>query len=153
MIAISFKDSKKTSCAEMLKNITGLVEELYREHEHLVMTDHISSSLKERYKKYLTVPANREDLEQNLKFLSEFLHKAYDKNPMIFIDEYDTPLTHAYQYDFLDDLGGFFRNMLSSALKGNPYLEKSLMTGILRVSKNELLSGLNNIEIYKFARN
>ncbi len=148
VIAISFKDSKQTSYAEMLKNIIGLVEKLYREHEALLNSDSISSSMKERYQSYLTGSANREDVEQSLSFLSEFLHKAHGKKPMIFIDEYDTPLTHAYQYDFLDDLGGFLRNMLSSALKGNPYLEKGLMTGILRVSKNELLSGLNNIEIY-----
>lgn len=148
VIAISFKDSKQTSYADMLRNIAGLIEELYREHENLLSSGLISISMKERYQKYLTGSASREDLEQSLKFLSEFLYKTHGKNPMIFIDEYDTPLTHAYQYEFLNELGSFLRNMLSSALKGNPYLEKGLMTGILRVSKNELLSGLNNIKIY-----
>jgi hypothetical protein len=91
---------------------------------------------------------NDEQLQSSIAFLSEFLYKAHGKKAIILIDEYDSPLTHAYQHHFLEPLSDFMRDMLSAALKTNPFLEKGLMTGILRVSKNNMLSGLNNLEVY-----
>lgn len=91
---------------------------------------------------------NLAELGQSLSFLSEFLKNIYKKGAIILIDEYDSPLSCAYQYGFLESFSLLMRNMLSAALKGNAYLEKGLMTGIFHVSKNEMLSGLNNLEIY-----
>lgn len=154
VISISFKDTKELSLDSTIDQLRDLIQELYREHEKLLNSEKITESYRELFKQYLSGKVNSEQLQKSLKFLSEFLYKANgNKKVIILIDEYDTPLTHAYQNGFLDPISSFMRNMFSAALKGNPYLEKGLMTGILRVSKNELLSGLNNLKIYSLFDN
>jgi len=113
---------------------------------------------KKMLEKYLLGTVNIAQMQKSLKFLSEILFKIYEKNAFILIDEYDTPLTSAYLYtpknelnsekSFIYRLTDFMRNLFSSSLKSNAYLEKGLITGILRVSKNNMLSGLNNLESY-----
>ena len=103
---------------------------------------------KAKFHKYLDGSVNNEELQSALKFLSKVLHKAHGKKVIILIDEYDAPLTKAYEHKFLDELSDFMRNVFSAALKGNGHLKKGLMTGILRVSKNSMLSGLNNPDVY-----
>jgi len=148
VIAISFKDSKQETLESMFNNMKSLIVELYREHEALLLSGSLSESTKALVKRYLNGAIQASELGQSLKFLSEVLKTVTGKRVIILIDEYDSPLTFAYQYGFLESFSLFMRNMLSAALKDNPYLEKGLMTGILRVSKNEMLSGLNNLEIY-----
>ena len=112
-------------------------------------SDKIDEDDKREFQKYLDGSANNEELQSSLKFLSEFLYRAHgNKEAIILIDEYDSPLTSAYEHKFLDKLSDFLRNMFSAALKTNPFLGKGLMTGILRVSKNSMLSGLSNLEVY-----
>jgi len=147
VIFISFKDVDGSSYDEMVRRIRGLIKNLYEEHEsQFDLVD--SPSMKKSFNEYLNGESNDGDLQDSLRFLSKFLFKAYKKRAIILIDEYDTPLTHAYQKNYLDDISIFFRNMYSATLKDNGYLEKGLMTGILRVSKNQMLSGLNNLMVY-----
>ena len=154
VISITFKDTKEPSLEATINQLRDLVQELYREHKKSLSFEHIDVDDKALFQHYLDGSVNNEQLQKSLKFLSEFLYKANgNKKVIILIDEYDTPLTHAYQHGFLDPISSFMRNMFSAALKGNPYLEKGLMTGILRVSKNELLSGLNNLVIYSLFDN
>lgn len=148
VISITFKDVKNSTYAEAIEKIHVLVMGLYREHKKMLLSEKLDEEDKKLFKKYLSETISQAELEQSLYVLSEFLFKVYEKKVIILIDEYDSPLTNAYQYKFLEPLSLFLRNMFSSALKGNPFIEKGLMTGILRVSKNELLSGLNNVEIY-----
>jgi hypothetical protein len=148
VICIAFKDIKESSYPAMLENIKILIVKLYRAHEAQLASDRVSSATKTLFEKYLSGTVSEQELSQSLSFLSEFLCKTFDKKVIILIDEYDSPLTHAYQHNFLDKMSDFMRNMFSSALKSNPFLEKGLMSGILRVSKNDLLSGLNNLKIY-----
>lgn len=130
------------------------MKELYREHKKALSSEHIDVDDKALFQQYLEGSVDNATLQAALKCLSEFLYKANgNKKVVILIDEYDTPLTHAYQNGFLDPISNFMRNMFSATLKGNLYLEKGLMTGILRVSKNELLSGLNNLKIYSLFDN
>jgi len=148
VIFISFKDIKEFAYEAAINRINVLVQELYAEHESLLSSDKLSASNKKKFSKYLEGAVNHEELQQALKFLSAVLHKAYGKKTIILIDEYDAPLTKAYEYKFLDKLSDFMRNIFSAALKGNGHLEKGLMTGILRISKDNMLSGLNNPDIY-----
>lgn len=147
VIFITFKDVKESSYERTIEKIRNLIKSLYREHASQLelIKESASRSLFEQYLNGLT---NDESLALSLTFLSEFLFRTSGKKAIILIDEYDTPLTHAYQNCFLDEVSNFMRNMFSAALKGNVYLEKGGMTGILRVSKNELLSGLNNLKMY-----
>jgi hypothetical protein len=148
VIFMTFKDAKELSFLETISKLRVLIQELYREHEKIRYSDKMSTASKAVFQQYLEGSSSDGQLQQSLMFLSECLYRAYGEKAIILIDEYDSPLTCAYHYGFLDSLSLFMRNMFSAALKGNPFLEKGLMTGILRVSKNELLSGLNNVEIY-----
>lgn len=153
VIFITFKDTKEPSFASTMNQLRDLIQELYREHEKILNAEKMSPSDKALYQHYLDGSVNDEQLQKALKVLSEFLHKAYGKKAIILIDEYDTPLTHAYQKGFLEPLSEFMRDIFSTALKDNAFLEKGLMTGILRVSKNNMLSGLNNPEVYTLLDN
>ena len=155
VIFITLKDvkeplghDKKEPASQAISKIRVLIKELYRQHTHLLNSDKIDEDDKKEFKRYCGGETNNQELEGALRFLSEFLYKAYEKKVIILIDEYDTPLSSAYEHGYIDELSDFMRNLFSAALKSNPYLEKGLMTGILRVSQNSMLSGLNNLETY-----
>jgi hypothetical protein len=80
-------------------------------------------------------------------FLSECLYQYYEKKVIILIDEYDVPLENAYYSGFYDEMTVFIRSLFESALKSNPYLEFSVITGCLRISKESIFTGLNNLKI------
>lgn len=82
-----------------------------------------------------------------LMYLSDYLSRFYQKKVLIFLDEYDTPLQEAYIHGYWDELTGFLRSLLNAAFKTNPYLERGLMTGITRISKESIFSDLNNLSI------
>ncbi|MGL5023891.1 MAG: AAA family ATPase [Cetobacterium sp.] len=104
--------------------------------------------LQNEYDKYnLTLEKKRENQENAILDLSKFLYEKYKKKVIILIDEYDTPLVTAHSQEYYDEAIFFFRNFLSAALKGNPYLEFSVLTGILRVAKESIFSGLNNLAV------
>ncbi|MGL5349518.1 MAG: AAA family ATPase [Cetobacterium sp.] len=104
--------------------------------------------IKKEYKKYgLPLEEKRDTQENSLLNLSEHLYEKYGKKVIILIDEYDTPLVTAHSQGYYDEAIFFFRNVLSAALKGNPYLEFAILTGILRIAKESIFSGLNNLTV------
>ncbi|MGL5621587.1 AAA family ATPase, partial [Cetobacterium sp.] len=104
--------------------------------------------IKKEYKKYGFVLEDKRDAQENsLLNLSEQLYEKFGKKVIILIDEYDTPLVTAHSQGYYDEAIFFFRNVLSAALKGNPYLEFAVLTGILRVAKESIFSGLNNLTV------
>ena len=104
--------------------------------------------LQNEYDKYgLTLERRRESQENALLDLSKFLYEKCNKKVVILIDEYDTPLVTAHSEGYYNEAIFFFRNFLSAALKGNPYLEFAVLTGILRVAKESIFSGLNNLAV------
>ncbi|MDX8334920.1 AAA family ATPase [Candidatus Cetobacterium colombiensis] len=104
--------------------------------------------LQNEYDKYnLILEKKRENQENAILDLSKFLYEKYGKKVIILIDEYDTPLVTAHSQGYYEEAIFFFRNFLSAALKGNPYLEFSVLTGILRVAKESIFSGLNNLSV------
>lgn len=147
VIFISFKDVKEKEFDKALAKIKSLVKELYREHEFLLLSDKLSEASKKIFNDYLNGEPGQAELEQAIKLLSELLSKHYGKSVYILIDEYDAPLNAAYG-NYLDDITLFMKNLFSAALKGNSYLKKGLMTGILRISKASMLSGLNNVKTH-----
>lgn len=88
------------------------------------------------------------DFQSSLKNLSEYLSRCHGINPVILIDEYDMPLHGAFVYGYYQEMVLFIRNLLSGCLKDNIYLEKAVLTGILRVAKESIFSGLNNLDVY-----
>ena len=102
----------------------------------------------ENGKKIWEKTGDEADMKSSLADLTRYVYLHYGVKPWLLIDEYDTPLNSAYLKGYISDLTEFMRNFFSASLKDNQYLEKGVMTGILRVSKDSMLSGLNNLHVY-----
>ncbi|MGD0466289.1 MAG: AAA family ATPase [Gammaproteobacteria bacterium] len=149
VIFVSFKDLKGQDYDSINAQIKGTIAELYREHRNLIKTKNVEPEEIRIYERILNKEGDDNDLSSSLKFLSELLYKHYGKNVFILIDEYDNAINNFFNKpEILEKLTDFFSNLFSSCLKGNKYLEKGLVTGILRVAKANIFSGLNNLEEY-----
>ena len=127
----------------------ALADEIYNEfvrHRYVLQSDALLPIEKERYENLINRRANKEELAKAFAFLSMCLFKYHKKKAIILIDEYDVPLENAYFRGFYDEMIDFIRSLFESALKTNPYLEKSVITGCLRISKESIFTGLNNLE-------
>lgn len=146
IIYLSLKDLKLNSFEETIEEIKNLIAELYEEHIYIL--ENLSSFNKNIFNHVLNRNANMVELRNSLKFLSKILTDFYRKNVVLIIDEYDTPIVSAYEYGYYDEIITFFRPFLSSVLKDNKHLQMGIMTGILRVAKEGIFSGLNNLSVY-----
>ena len=127
----------------------ALADEIYNEfvrHRYVLQSDALLPIEKERYENLINRRAGKEELAKAFAFLSMCLFKYHKKKAIILIDEYDVPLENAYFRGFYDKMIDFIRSLFESALKTNPYLEKSVITGCLRISKESIFTGLNNLE-------
>ncbi|MGL5348987.1 MAG: AAA family ATPase [Cetobacterium sp.] len=144
VIYISLKDIKVSNWTECLEEIKKLLKDLFNSKRYI--RESLDESEKIDFDK-IEFLNETGDFVRALKNLSKYLFKFYGKKVIILIDEYDTPLVTAHSQGYYDEAIFFFRNFLSAALKGNPYLELSVLTGILRVAKESIFSGLNNINV------
>lgn len=145
VIFISLKEIKNLSWNESLLSIKKLISKLYTELEYI--TEKLDFKEKERYLGLKNME-NDVDLETSLQLLSIYLYKYYGEKVVLLIDEYDTPLINAYENNYYDEAVNFFRIFYGSSLKGNEYLEFAVMTGILKIVKEGIFSGLNNVAVY-----
>ena len=149
VIMVSFKDVHADNFQGAYDSIYLLLKKLYGSFEYLLKSDKLNSDERDEFYAILDRSANQQQLEQSLKLLSTCLYRHHGKRSYILIDEYDAPLNKAYgNPTYLNALVAFMRNLFSASLKGNNSLEKGVLTGILRVSKDSMLSGLNNLETY-----
>ena len=128
----------------------ALADEIYNEfmrHRYVLQSDALLPIEKERYENLLNRRADEKEVAKAFAFLSECLFKYHGKNTIILIDEYDVPLENAYFRGFYDKMIDFIRSLFESALKTNPYLERSVITGCLRISKESICTGLNNLKV------
>ena len=109
-------------------------------------SDIISDTEKARYISFLEHP-NEQDISYTLNDLSDYLSRYYGKDVIILLDEYDTPMQEAYVSGYWEELAAFTRSLFNSTFKTNPYLERAIMTGITRVSKESIFSDLNNLKV------
>ena len=145
VIYLSFKDIKYLTWEKSSEKIKNLISSLYDCFEFI----------KEKLnKKQLITFENiwlqkeNADWENSLKILSEYLHKYYNQKVVILIDEYDATIVSAYENNYYNEAMEFFRNFYSTVLKNNEFLHLGVMTGILRVAKEGIFSGLNNLTVY-----
>ncbi len=126
-----------------------LVDEICKEFQRhsYVLQGEMSERNREKFGRIQRGKASTEEYAKALGFLSECLYKYHGKNAIILIDEYDVPLENAYFEGFYDKMIKFIRSLFESALKTNPYLEKAVITGCLRISKESIFTGLNNLKI------
>lgn len=146
VIFFSFADIKGQTFTSAREAICQVIQDLYAEFGFLKESERLSQEEKDYFS--LVAPMMSDAVAaMSLKRLSMCLHSYYGKKVLIFLDEYDTPLQEAYMYGFWDELTGFMRGLFNSTFKTNPYLERALLTGITRVSKESIFSDLNNLTV------
>ena len=146
VIFLSFKDVKCSSWQETFQKISKLISLEFMLHNELESSSVLSSYEKEQYHRFASENINEVDCQMGLQLLSLLLHKHYDKECVIIIDEYDTPIQQDHLCDFYNEIVDFMRNFFSGGLKDNPHLAFGFLTGILRVAKESIFSGMNNLK-------
>lgn len=146
VIFISFASVKETKLENAKYRICSLVSEIYEANRYLLKGDLLSDNEKEQF---VNVKANMNSIGvvDAIKLLAGYMERYYGKKVIILIDEYDTPLQEAYVGGYWNDMVGFIRSFFNSTLKTNPYLDRAIMTGITRVSKESIFSDLNNLNV------
>lgn len=148
VIFLSFKDVKCSSWEDTFQQMKELIITEYQRHVELETSDRLSIYEKEKYKKIARGEVGSVECQMSLELLSRLLAKHHEEKAIIIIDEYDTPIQQGHICGFYQDVVAFMRNLFSGGLKDNPSLAFGFMTGILRVAKESIFSGLNNITIY-----
>ena len=146
VIFLSFKDVKCSSWQETFQKISKLISLEFMRHNELESSSVLSSYEKEQYHRFASENINEVDCQMGFQLLSLLLHKHYDKECVIIIDEYDTPIQQGHLCDFYNEIVDFMRNFFSGGLKDNPHLAFGFLTGILRVAKESIFSGMNNLK-------
>lgn len=146
VIFLSFKDVKCSSWQETFQKISKLISLEFMRHNELENSSVLSSYEKKQYHRFASENINEVDCQMGLQLLSLLLHKHYNKECVIIIDEYDTPIQQGHLCDFYNDIVDFMRNFFSGGLKDNPHLAFGFLTGILRVAKESIFSRMNNLK-------
>ncbi|MGN0204813.1 MAG: AAA family ATPase [Coprococcus sp.] len=146
VISLSFANVKETNYVNVRKKICMMLAELYTSHSFLLDSDALDEGDREFFQR-VSVDMDDVDATMAIHYLSKFLYNYYGKKVIILLDEYDTPMQEAYVDGYWNELVAFTRSMFNSAFKTNPFLERAIMTGITRVSKESIFSDLNNLEV------
>ncbi len=145
VLFLSFAGVKATSFSDARKSICQIIKNLYNKYDFLLESGHLNENEREMYH---SISVNMENYlaASSLSALSDYLMRYYGKKVIILLDEYDTPMQEAYVYGYWNKMVSFVRNLFNCTFKTNPFLERAIMTGITRVSKESVFSDLNNIE-------
>lgn len=146
VLFLSFAAVKTNTYENARRQICSLIASLYDENMYLLNGDTLNEREKKRFQT-VTPEMNDADAVMALQNLCLFLSKYYGKKVIVLLDEYDTPLQESYAYGYWRELTAFTRSLFNATFKTNPYLERAIMTGITRVSKESIFSDLNNLEV------
>lgn len=146
VLFLSFAAVKTNTYENARRQICSLIASLYDENMYLLNDDTLNEREKKRFQA-VTPEMNDADAVMALQNLCLFLSKYYGKKVIVLLDEYDTPLQESYAYGYWRELTAFTRSLFNATFKTNPYLERAIMTGITRVSKESIFSDLNNLEV------
>ena len=153
LIYISFKDVKESSWENCYSNTKDLIQSLFDEFNYVLESPKLSKFEKIKFDDILLGEGNKSNYESSLKFLSKLLYNYHGVKPIILIDEYDQALITAHTNGYFKEAMNFYRNFLSAGLKDNENFERAILTGILRVAKESIFSGLNNLKIDSILKN
>ncbi len=146
VLFLSFADIKSKTYAQARKEMICLIVGLYNKYHFLLETDVLTESDKE-YFKLVNLEIEDAIAVKAIQNLCSFLHRYYKKKVIILLDEYDTPMQEAYVKGYWEEIVSFIRSLFNSTFKTNPHLERGLMTGITRVSKESIFSDLNHLKV------
>lgn len=147
VIFLTFKDVKCLTWEETFQKICRMISLEFIRHSELESSSMLSLYEKEQYQRLAGGNADAVDYQMGLQLLSMMLHKHYGKASIIIIDEYDTPIQQGHTCNFYSEIVNFMRSFFSGGLKDNPHLAFGFLTGILRVAKESIFSGMNNLKI------
>jgi len=148
LIFITFKDIKHSSWSCCFENLKILIANTFKKFLYLLDSDQLIEMEKKIFKNIINGTASEVVYGNSLQLLSELLCRYHNQTVIILIDEYDTPVHTGFQHNYYDDIISFMRNLLSGGLKDNSNLYKGLVTGTLRLSKESIFTGLNNLGVF-----
>lgn len=147
IIFVTFKDVKCETWEETLENMTHILQAEFSRHKEVQDSPRCEEYEKQYFQSVVSGGAGEVDLMRSLLVLSKMLHEHHGIAPIIIIDEYDTPIQQGYMQGFYEKVILFMRNLFSGGLKDNKHLSYGFLTGILRVAKESIFSGLNNLKV------
>ena len=148
VIYLTLKDVQDTNYENMLLDMKTAMLNMYKEHRYLLDSDKIYPEEKARITDILFAREDESVLKNSVRDLSEYLNRHYDKPVILLVDEYDVPIQNAYVQGYYDQAVNFFRTFYGTTFKDNPYLEKTVLTGVSRVAKESIFSGANNFKVF-----
>ena len=152
VISLTFKDAKASTWSKTFEHIKLEISKAYQQHYYLLENNTLHSYEKKEFKKILNKTANDINFESSIKLLCEYLQRYHNEKVVVLIDEYDAPIQAGYT-SFYETVVAFIRSLLSGTFKDNSNLYKGIITGILRISKESIFSGLNNVSAYPVTKN
>ena len=161
VIFLSFAEIKKNNFKDTKNDIISIINEAYKQHSYLIRSNVLTDAEKGIFDKFdnyskdtdVSKEMSNEIVCRAIKDLSSMLCRHFGKKVIILLDEYDTPMQEAYVNGYWEELVGFTRSLFNSTFKTNPYLERAIMTGITRVSKESIFSDLNNLKVITVTSN
>lgn len=147
VISLSFARVKEEDYKNTREKMIEIIQKEYDKYSFFLAGDFLNEREKEQYREVMGITPRETLITSALHRLSDYLYRYYGKKVIILLDEYDTPMQEAYLGGFWEELVGFTRSFFNSTFKTNPYLERGLMTGITRVSKESLFSDLNHLQV------
>ncbi len=148
VVFISLKDIKHSSLEKTLGAFRKLVAKEYEHHRYLLEKELLTEREKKLFHNVLSEDNDPLLLEESLLLLSEWLHRYHKKRVILLVDEYDAPAHAAYIWKYYDQIIEILRNWMSKSFKDNIHLERGVLTGILRIAKESIFSGANNISTF-----
>lgn len=152
-IFISLKEMKNLTFDAQISSFSNVIYELLEKNLEILSSNQLSDTTKDILYKLHNRSSSIEDLKISLRVITNALYTYYQQKVIVLIDEYDVPLQAAYQNNYYEEMVEFLRSVFSSALKTNDALEKGVMTGCLRISKESIFTGLNNFTAYSVLNN
>ncbi len=147
VIFLSFASVKETHFQGFYRRIQSLISEVYRKNSYLTESGYLDEVEKKQFMRIRSKEAEQEDYSEAIRTLCGYLSRFYGKKVIILLDEYDTPMQEAYLHGYWDGMIAFIRNLFNATFKTNPYMERALLTGITRISRESIFSDLNNLKV------
>lgn len=146
VIYISLKDIEAKNFSEALEYIKFTIQDVFKKHEYILSNSNMNNDDKDIFKQLEKGSSNAALLSYSIKFLTRILYKYYNKHVIILIDEYDVPISKSVENNFYEEMISFYRRFLSGPLKDNECLAFAILTGCLRIAKESIFTGLNNVK-------
>ena len=148
VIFLTLKNVQNDTWQGIYKSFRLLIQKEFQKHDYVLCENLLRPSEKAFYQRIMNLVADEEEYQTSILNLSSYLYRYFGVKPIILIDEYDAPIQYAYDYGFYDTAISYFRNWFNNTLKGNETLHFAVLTGVLRIAKESIFSGLNNLDVY-----